>query len=529
MQRTADERSRWEAMLNELQDCFVLSKYDMLVSAVDPKVVPGVVLTMNQPQTTIRNWLNIMRNHYPERLVIMGKVLEYHPSETAMVLDKIRKYGFAELFGLTGAPARTYSKPTGRELGWDSPINGWGDLVEFKEFLNTLGQLLSGELQSMAAVTRDAGSINFYGMQENWSLWFFKLYQMQGVYFSRKIGSILEQSGSRANSSRQLIQRSGYSEMFFGSGSAEPVKPAEYGKFFLAPSLTSAPKASATNFIRNGGLTYVHHSTEDETITEELEKASKHPIMQMLKTPDLSVSEWLEQYPDGIHLVILALIRMGECSPYSTVKSRTSTIIQAKYSEKMIVDDALKGMLILPVKRLAQFTAAPELDEAVWPSLFTGVKPISLRKLLISYGKQEQEVNRWDPPKLIEVLGSHRQSGIDLLELLRENGKAPNMFPWLSSQELAQWLDPPDAMITEEAINLGPKALPPKLTQLGSLMAEARIDKPGFVRAYEKAGYEYEDMGFILKEIGNPNTKDILSQLTDPERVRLLRTWRKDK
>lgn len=428
MQQRKEENARWELLLDELQNYSFMYEFNKYLMAVPRGIITeGIAHVIKPENQTMRLWLCITRNQYPNSLRGIGQVLRYYHGEAQMPITAIEKYGFEEAFGFTG-----YSAPTSAP----APV---------------------------------------YSMP-----------------------SYIERPAPKAKGSSRVL-------------------------FFRDLHCKVDP------------------TIEDATVIKEIEKVSGSLLLRAVKSPQVSVMEWLDIYTNGCFLVLLALIREGVASPVTAVKTKATTIIQYCYPEETIaasVVDSLFNSLTLP--RLALFLRNPEEDDLHWPSLFSGIKPSVLRKILVKYGKKEIEVNGWDAGKLVDTVktfsptqGHKTDYKIEILKLFRENGTAQDTFPWFSTEELTKWLNPVDAfgegIEEEEVICFAPKTPKPKLSKLGQLLEANEMTNPGttaFVQAYEEAGYEYEDLETMLTELNNPNTTGLLKRLTDPQRMKLLRVWR---
>lgn len=417
MQRSDEENQRWENLIADLENYSVMWDFNKYVAGVPRGIVTcGMSRVMKPDHQSLKIWLSITRNQYPNILVGIGQVLQYHRSDAEMVLQAIRKHGFAFAFGLEGHSAPVIHQPQPQPSKWKNPT-----VVEF-----------------------------------------------------------------------------------FRTGSCR-----------------------------------VDSTIEDATVIREIEKVSNSLILRAVKSPEVSVMKWLEKYPNGCFLVLLAMIREGVCSPVTAVKTKAMTIIQYQDSEESVCDLSITGLInVVKLPRLALFLRDPEEDDFHWPLLFSGIKPSVLRNLLVKYGKKEIEVKDWNAEKLVDVIktfsptiGNNVAFKVEIIELFRANGTARDAFPWLSTKELTKWLTPVE-LFEEEAIHFIPTTPKPKLSRLGRLLEANQMSNPGttaFVHAYEEAGYEYEDLETMLTELNNPNTAGILKHLTDPQRMKLLRVWRSAK
>lgn len=388
-------------------------------------------------------------------------------------------------------------------------------------------------------VTQDAGEVRKPDMM-NLRVWL-NTVRAQTPDSLIGIGQVLHYYRSDAQMPISVIHKYGFAADFGFGGRSVPVPAPVYSMpSYIEKPAPRTKSSSRVSFFRDLHCK-VDPTIEDATVIKEIEKVSGSLLLRAVKSPQVSVMEWLDAYSDGCYLVLLAMIREGVASPLTAVRTKATTIIQYCYPEETIaasVVDSLFNSLTLP--RLALFLRNPEEDDLHWPSLFSGIKPSVLRKILVKYGKKEIEVNGWDAGKLVDTVktfsptqghGHKTDYKIEILKLFRENGSAQDTFPWFSTEELTKWLNPVDPMELEEeeVICFAPKTPKPKLSKLGQLLETNEMTNPGttaFVQAYEEAGYEYEDIETMLTELNNPNTASLLKLLTDPQRMKLLRVWR---
>ena len=246
----------------------------------------------------------------------------------------------------------------------------------------------------------------------------------------RGIGQVLYYYHSDAEMPIAAIRKYGFSSAFGFTDYSFPLPVYSMPSYIEKPA-PRTKSSSRVSFFRDLHCK-VDPTIEDATVIKEIEKVSGSLLLRAVKSPQVSVMEWLDTYSDGCYLVLLAMIREGVASPVTAVKTKATTIVQYCYPEETIatsVVDSLFNSLTLP--RLALFLRNPEEDDLHWPSLFSGIKPSVLRKILVKYGKKEIEVNGWDAGKLVEVVktfsptqghGHKTDYKIEVLKLFRENG-----------------------------------------------------------------------------------------------------------
>jgi hypothetical protein len=344
------------------------------------------------------------------------------------------------------------------------------------------------------------------------------------------IGRVLEYHKDQTGAILDLICAYGFGGLFglTGMGPSKVVQ--------VTPSKES--QFSVMAFFRSR-VCWVDPSVEDATVIAELEKSMTQPLMQRIRSvEDGPLIDWLTLYPGACYLVALALVRCGLCSGYSTVQTTSSTIIQTTWSETRLIEAPIRKLITAhSVKRLVRFTAKPERDDAVWASLFNGINAGTLRQILVHFGKTDRELASWTREQLIDCVGTWETRmpdrsrvdafKVDVLVTLRYNRTAPDMLPWLRTEDLVEWLNPPSVSEPDEFLIIEPKPdeIPPSPVQ--ALLTSLKIHKPQFVTTYEAAGYDYDLLEYVLSELNNPNTKDILATLTDPERMKIIVAWRK--
>lgn len=80
----------WNGLVERMQQFSNLhTDLSSWISAASHRVQGGGLI-MRDSRSSVKIWLNIMRNDHPERLRILGQVLAYHSQETSAILQAIR-------------------------------------------------------------------------------------------------------------------------------------------------------------------------------------------------------------------------------------------------------------------------------------------------------------------------------------------------------------------------------------------------------------------------------------------------------
>lgn len=521
--------------MDRLENCLIFSDWNKFLGGTPQSVWPRLGLL--EKTTSTRIWLNIVRNRYPELLSGIGAVMNFHNDLFPIPLQHIREYGFGPLFNLpVSSPSVTPG--SGRALNWSPPINSWSDLAEFRELLEKLGHQLSYRMKSLALTTRHAHAINWYGCEAGWDNWFFSHYNLQGVKIARIIGDVVMQSGDDCNVVRQQIQQSAYADLFLGQ--TLPVEPPR-----LKASSTHSPGSVEQYFTRGSFVTAP--DVEISTVDAILQRTADTPMLKALRSERFkSVKEMLVAFPELLPLVGIALIRSGNCSPYSPVAHSGQLIIQYKVSEEQLCRSAISLIVNrFSLKTLANFLGSPTNEDKNWRNLFHLCDAEQLKAILVQQGKNRAELDMWDSKTLIaymatwaEKLSGPRQTEYKLrvLRFLRSR-QVPssyatevttalsNMLPWLDSDELSAWLNPKkvsaaDIMIVDddpEEAELGP---------LEALFKTANVIAPAFIQRFKAMGFVYEDLPLVIEGFNDPELTEIRALLTAPQKLALKRNWK---
>lgn len=534
------EQQRWENLMSRLEGCLVFGDWGRYLAGTPQSVWPQLGILEKNASTKI--WFNITRNQHTSRLRGIGAVMNYHSDAFSLPLQYIREYGFGPLFNLP-VDSPSVAPGSGRAVNWSPPINSWTDLTEFRALLKKLGYQLSHRMQNLALVTQHAIAINWYGCEANWESWFFSRYNLQGIKVARIIGDIIMKSGEECNVVRQQIQQSAYADLFFGQGLPVFI---EIPQSVEVPQMKTASADSVDQYFTRGNFVTAP-DVEISTVNAILQRTADTPMLKALRSERFeSVKDMLVAFPELLPLVGIALIRSGNCSPYSPVAHPGQQIIQYKISEEQLCQTAISRIVDgFPLKTLANFLGSPKDDEKNWRNLFHLCDAEQLKEILVQQGKKRAELDMWDSKTLIaymatwaEKLGFYHRTEYKLkvLRFLRARqvpssyttevtSALSNMLPWLDSDELIAWLNPKkvsvaDIMIVDdepEEVELGP---------LEAFFKTANVTAPAFIQQFKAMGFVYEDLPLVIEGFNDPGLAEIRGLLTMPQKLALKRNWK---
>lgn len=450
-------------------------------------------------------------------------------------------------------------------------IQQWDRWPEFRALLEKLANNGAGNnfpgWSRLSSQTRNFNTFAFslgmnqHTIQSNFVLWFIHRTTMQASAFIHDFWTVLNENSFEAALLINIIRSSDFEYVFNPNAS-----PGQARTKSSAPK--STPEQPIIHLMREPILAYfrdspgwVNPSIQDKTVLAELERCMEHPIVQLLEVANFPAASdstplinFLRAYPLALPLIAIALLQCNACDPFTNgVRLKTGNILQMRQSEQELIDTCIRPIIqSLPLARLVQFKDEPGFDYQYFPTRFNGVNMDVLRQLMIAFGTDPEEVRRFKDPhdfiyavqvaegrlsrepfSSVERLYSFKLETLHLLRAL-DNGNSAIMFPWLSSEELADMLNPPAPLRPDQVISiplpaLSPAPAAPVVTntpfvpslQLNELLSKARVARAmDFAVIWHNADYDLEDLVYVLEKGTNP---ELLNLLTDAERVRLIR------